>query len=168
MKINNEELSIEKLVEDINPRANLMKNCGNNIYLSDNQIEILKQYGFTYQNYSNLKSLIFDIEEYINENYRGDCSLKAIAAAVQISPNHLHVVFKRETGVTPFAYVLKKRIVHAQRLIVTGEMSMLEIALESGFCSQSHFNKAFRAATGVTPVQYRKNLLQQGVDKYDG
>lgn len=69
MKINNEEVSIEKLVETTNPRANLMKNCGNNIYLSDNQIEILKQYGFSYQNYSSLKSLIFDIEEYINENY---------------------------------------------------------------------------------------------------
>lgn len=106
--------------------------------------------------------------EYINENYRGNCSLKAIADAVQISPNHLHVVFTRETGMTPFSYVLKKRILHAQRLIIAGEMSMLEIALETGFCSQSHFNKAFRDATGATPMQYRKKLLQQGVDKYDG
>jgi len=106
--------------------------------------------------------------EYINENYRGDCSLGMIADAVQISPNHLHVVFTRETGMTPFAYVLKKRIAHAQRFIMAGDKSMLEIALETGFCSQSHFNKAFRAATGTTPVQYRKQLLQQGVDKYDG
>lgn len=106
--------------------------------------------------------------EYINENYRGNCSLKVIADAVQISPNHLHVVFTRETGMTPFAYVLKKRIAYAQRLIMAGEKSMLEIALETGFCSQSHFNKAFRDATGATPVQYRKKLLQQGVDKYDG
>ena len=106
--------------------------------------------------------------EYINENYRGACSLKAIADAVQISPNHLHVVFTRETGMTPFAYVLKKRIAHAQRLIMAGDKSMLEIALETGFCSQSHFNKAFRAIIGMTPLQYRKQLLQQGVDKYDG
>ena len=69
MKINNEEISIEKLVESTNPRENLMKYCGNDIYLSDIQIDILKQYGFLYQNYSNLKSLIFDIEEYLNENY---------------------------------------------------------------------------------------------------
>lgn len=72
MKINNEEVSLEKLVSDMNPRADLMKNCGNGIYLSDNQIEILKQYNFEYQNYSNLKSLIFDIEEYLNENYEED------------------------------------------------------------------------------------------------
>lgn len=69
MKINNEEVSIEKLVNDINPRANLMKNYGNDIYLSDSQISVLKQYGFKYEQYSNLKSLIFDIEEYLNENY---------------------------------------------------------------------------------------------------
>lgn len=72
MKINNEEVSIEKLVSDINPRANLMKNYGNDIYLSDAQIEVLKQYNFSYQNYSSLKSLIFDIEEYLNENYGED------------------------------------------------------------------------------------------------
>lgn len=72
MKINDQELSIEKLVQDTNPRSNLMRYCGNDIYLSDMQIEILKQYGFLYQNYSSIKSLIFDIEEYINENYDQD------------------------------------------------------------------------------------------------
>lgn len=106
--------------------------------------------------------------EFINEHYRDSCSLGIIAEAVRISPNHLHAVFTREMGKTPFEYVLKRRIVHAQRLIMAGEKSMLEIALETGFCSQSHFNKAFRTATGTTPVQYRKHLLQQGIDKYDG
>jgi len=69
MKINNEEVSIEKLVTDLNPRANMMKNCGNNIYLSDIQINILESFGFSYQKYSDIKSLIFDIEEYLSENY---------------------------------------------------------------------------------------------------
>lgn len=69
MKINNEEVSIEDLVSNINPRANMTKDCGNGIYLSEPQIKILKQYGFSYQKYSNIKSLIFDIEEYLNENY---------------------------------------------------------------------------------------------------
>ena len=69
MKINNEEVSLEELVHSTNPRANLMKNCGNGIYLSDSQIAVLKQYGFSYQNYSDIKRLIFDVEEYLNENY---------------------------------------------------------------------------------------------------
>lgn len=69
MKINNEEVSIERLVTDLNPRANMMKDCGNGIYLSDIQINVLKSFGFNYEKYSDIKSLIFDIEEYLNENY---------------------------------------------------------------------------------------------------
>ena len=72
MKINHEEVSIEELVSNINPRANMFKDCGNGIYLSNNQIEVLNQYGFFYEKYSNIKSLIFDIEEYLNENYEED------------------------------------------------------------------------------------------------
>jgi len=72
MRINNEDVSIEELVNKLNPRDNIIKDCGNGIYLSQPQIEILKQYGFSYQKYSNVKSLIFDIEEYLNENYEED------------------------------------------------------------------------------------------------
>lgn len=72
MKINDKEVSVEELVNEIKPRDNMIKDCGNGIYLSDFQIQILKQYGFSYQKYSNAKSLIFDIEEYLNENYEED------------------------------------------------------------------------------------------------
>jgi len=72
MKINNEDISVEELVTKLNPRNNMFKDCGNRIYLSEPQIEILTQYGFNYQSYANLKSLIFDIEEYLNENYDQD------------------------------------------------------------------------------------------------
>lgn len=68
MRINNEEVSVEELVTKLNPRNNMIKDCGNGIYLSEPQISILKQYGFNYEKYSNAKSLIFDIEEYLNEN----------------------------------------------------------------------------------------------------
>ena len=69
MKINNEEINIEKLVSEINPRENMIKDRQNGIFLSDYQIELLKQYGFIYENYPNVKSLIFDLEDYLNENY---------------------------------------------------------------------------------------------------
>lgn len=96
--------------------------------------------------------------EYINENYSEDCSLCRIASAVKVSPNHLHAVFSEHIGMTPYEYVLSKRIQKAKMLIMTGERSMLEIALETGFCSQSHFNKVFRKQTGMTPMEYRENL----------
>lgn len=99
--------------------------------------------------------------EFINEHYRSDCSLKHIADAVNVSPNYLHTVFLNSTGMTPFEYTTKKRIEHAQRLIMAGELTMLDIALETGFCSQSHFNKVFKSQVGLTPVEYRKKLIEQ-------
>lgn len=102
------------------------------------------------------------VYEYINEHFCADCSLSTLAAAVHVSPNYLHVLFKSVVGMTPFEYVMKKRIDMAQRLIMAGEKSMLEISMETGFCSQSHFNKTFKSRTGQTPAQYRQSLI----DKY--
>lgn len=72
MRINNEEILLEKLVEEINPRNHLMEHLKNDIYLSQVQVDILKQYGFSYQKYSNVKSLILDIEDYLNYHYDED------------------------------------------------------------------------------------------------
>ena len=105
--------------------------------------------------------IVAEAYEYLNEHYAGDCSLKTVSAALHVSPNYLPTVFLREMGVTPFAYVTEKRIGRAKRLIAAGELSMLEIAMSTGFCSQSHFNRVFREATGCTPAAYRRRLLEQ-------
>ena len=102
-----------------------------------------------------------DAYEFVNENYTGDCSLRRIAEALNISPNYLHTVFVRNIGITPFEYVTQKRIEKAKKLIMAGEKTMLEISMEIGFCSQSHFNKVFKEKTGQTPVEYRNALLEQ-------
>ena len=99
--------------------------------------------------------------EYINENYSRSCTLNKIADAVSISPNYLHSVFTATIGMTPLEYVTKKRIERAKQLIMIGDNSMLEIALTVGFCSQSHFNKVFKQKTGMTPAEYKKELLSQ-------
>ncbi len=104
--------------------------------------------------------IVQDACEYIREHYKSsDCTLENIAAAVNLSRNRLHTVFKRITGMTPFAYVTQMRIDQAKRLILAGEMTMLDVALETGFCSQSHFSQAFKRATGMTPAAYRNKLL---------
>jgi AraC-like DNA-binding protein len=97
--------------------------------------------------------------EYINEHFTERCSLRDIAEAVNVSPNYLHTAFKEAFGETPYAYVTRKRIEKAKRLIAAGRESMLTIALETGFCSQSHFNKVFKAHTGMTPKEYRNSIV---------
>lgn len=99
--------------------------------------------------------------EYINENYAADCSLKSIAEALHVSPNYLHTVFRQGIGCTPYEMVSERRINKAKKLIASGEKTMSQIALETGFCSQSHFNKVFKEKTGQTPIAYRRSLLEQ-------
>ncbi len=97
--------------------------------------------------------------EYIIEHFSENCSLERIANEVNLSPNYLHTAFKEAFGETPYAYVTGKRIEKAKRLISAGRESMLTIALETGFCSQSHFNKVFKSHTGMTPKEYRNSIV---------
>lgn len=55
---------IDNLLKDIKPR--LHKNY-NGIFLTDEEVKILKIYGFDINKYSNIKELMFDLEEYLNE-----------------------------------------------------------------------------------------------------
>ena len=66
MIVNNKNLDIEKLVKDVYEDKSFIKNRGNGIYLSDNDIEVLKRYDIDYSKYSSLNNLIFDIEEILN------------------------------------------------------------------------------------------------------
>ena len=102
--------------------------------------------------------LVRDAYEYIAENFTRPLPLAEIAEALHVSPSYLHATFKRSVGATPAQIVTARRIDKAKRLIAAGEKSMLEIALEVGFCSQSHFNKVFLKECGITPATYKKEL----------
>lgn len=67
MKINNQEVSVDDLVSKLSNDITFKK-YGKNIYLSNNQVNILDKYQFNINNYSDISSLIFDIEEYLNDN----------------------------------------------------------------------------------------------------
>lgn len=105
--------------------------------------------------------IIAEAYGYIDENFTSSCTLAEIASCVHVSPNYLHTLFKGVTGQTPFEYVTERRINKAKRLIMAGELTLLEIALSCGFCSQSHFNKVFAEHTGQTPAAYRRTLAER-------
>ena len=67
MKINNKELDINELTNAVYNEKSRIKMRGNGIYLSDNQIEVLNRYNINYKKYNSLSSLIFEIEEILNE-----------------------------------------------------------------------------------------------------
>jgi AraC-like DNA-binding protein len=63
------------------------------------------------------------------------------------------------TGLTPVAYVLQVRLNYAHRMITTQDLSLTEIASKCGFQNLSHFSKTFKQQFGVSPMQFRKNIM---------
>ena len=108
---------------------------------------------------SSTSRIVTEAKKYINQNYMNSCSLDKLALALNVSANHIRFVFKEKTGISPYEYTIAKRISEAKALIADGRLSMLEIALQVGFCSQSHFNKIFKEQTSKTPTEYRSLLL---------
>jgi AraC-like DNA-binding protein len=77
--------------------------------------------------------------------------LGAIAKMVGVSPHHLSRRVRGETGLTLQQHLRRLRIDHACNALASGRMNVTEAALEVGYQSLSHFAKAFREETGLTP-----------------
>lgn len=75
-----EQFDFESIGLDIEKTR--LKARNNNIYLSDNQIEILKRYNIDYQKYNSISSLLFDIEEILNSGM-GEDDLEILSNDIQ-------------------------------------------------------------------------------------
>lgn len=93
------------------------------------------------------------VKEYINEHLQQDLKLDEIAAIAQISPYHFLRLFKQSMGLTPHQYILQCRLNQAKHLLQHSNLSIVEIATQTGFCDQSHLTRYFKRMTGVTPRQ---------------
>ena len=67
--------------------------------------------------------------------------------------------FKTSFGLTPYQYVLQRRIDRAKRLLASENPSLTSMALELGFASHAHFTSAFHARTGMTPSAFRRDKI---------
>jgi AraC-like DNA-binding protein len=95
---------------------------------------------------------------YVHDRWREDFALRELASDVGISPYHLIRTFERQIGMPPSRYRRALRVLAARRLVRAG-VPPAEVAAECGFCDQSHLNRHFKAATGVTPGQYAKSQI---------
>jgi AraC family transcriptional regulator len=85
-----------------------------------------------------------------------DLSLETLAGHSGFSPFHLHRMFLRAAGETPKAFTLRVRLSRAAALLLSGEQTVLNVALECGFHSHETFSRAFKRQFGMTPRAYRE------------
>jgi AraC-like DNA-binding protein len=111
-------------------------------------------------NYKNLQfdtknKRILTIHEYLMNNYRESIDLKKVASLVNMAECSVCRFFKSIVGVTIFEYLNKIKVDFACKLLMDKSLTILDVAIDSGFNNISHFNKQFKKVTGVSPLVYR-------------
>lgn len=92
---------------------------------------------------------------YIDAHLAEGAPLAAIAREVGLSPYHFCTAFRRAAGLSPHAFLRRRRLERAQALLA-GPLPLVEVALRCGFASQQHFTTAFSRAFGVPPGAWRR------------
>lgn len=83
-------------------------------------------------------------------------SLSDLAKEIGVSRFHFWRAFKQSTGMTPHAFIARRRLERSAAMLRSTRLSATEIALECGFGSSSHFANAFRRAFGTSPTEFRR------------
>lgn len=96
--------------------------------------------------------------DYIAENYKNHITLEALAELVHLSETRLSRIFRNITGMSCIDYVIEYRLSIALDLLRTSDMSVIEIAYETGFNNISYFNRTFKKHFNKTPTEYRKKI----------
>ena len=93
---------------------------------------------------------------YIDEDLSNhDLKMSMVAKKFNISSSHFSTVFRQEFGITFRDYLSNIRIDHAKELLRTTNISISEIAYQSGYNDSHYFSSVFKKKTGITPREFR-------------
>lgn len=95
------------------------------------------------------------VQDYIEANIGSDIALTDLAGLLDMPVDSFARRFRAATGLAPYAYVIERRVRHAETLLKTTREEIAVIALTLGFSSQSHLTTTFRRVVGTTPRAYR-------------
>lgn len=111
---------------------------------------------------TNVTSVAAIVANTIKKNYNTPIKINDLAHDFNISRNYLYTLFKKTYGVSPQEYLLMRRIEKAKQLLSnnTTDLSVKQISIAVGFENPLYFSRVFRARTGFSPTQYRKNEKQ--------
>jgi AraC family transcriptional regulator len=105
------------------------------------------------------------VRDVLAERATGPVRIGALASAEGLSPSALSQAFRAAFGITPLAFVRRRRVEWARAALRQDpHQSLARLAISAGFADQSHLTRAFRVETGLTPGRYRSHLLSREID----
>lgn len=106
-------------------------------------------------------NVLFVIDQYISEHYRGKIQLKDIAEVAHLNPVYLSIYFKRVKGINLVDYINEFRIDKAKDLLRNTTDPIYDIAEDVGFANAKYFTKVFRHFVGLSPSDYRRGTQSE-------
>ena len=98
------------------------------------------------------------ISRYVEEHYREEISLAALAEAMHYSLPYVSRRFREETGVSFVRYLQSFRVMQGCRLLASGDRTLAEISEAVGYSDVKFFSSLVRRETGLSPSDFRKSL----------
>lgn len=114
-----------------------------------------------FDDYKN-KQKIQQAVAYIRENFDKDLNMAVVSNHISMNYSLFSYVFKQYTGSNFVNFLKDIRIEEAKRLLEETDMKVIDISRKVGYENEKHFMKIFKAACGVSPTEYRKNMLFKG------
>jgi AraC family transcriptional regulator len=99
------------------------------------------------------------IRELVHAKMEDELSLDEMAESVGLSTAHFARMFRKSTGQTPHQFVLRHRLERAKAMLHAPDARVLDVAVACGFKTQQHFAQVFRYFCGISPTEYRENLV---------
>ncbi|NWL87889.1 MULTISPECIES: helix-turn-helix transcriptional regulator [unclassified Paenibacillus] len=117
------------------------------------------QQAATYGANDQAQTLVWKMTGFIHQHYDRKITLDDIAASGAVCRSRCCELFNKYIGQTPNTYLMNYRIAKSYDLLCETNRTICEIALTCGFQTASYFSYVFRRETGLTPQNYRKQLL---------
>lgn len=105
--------------------------------------------------------------DWVRENLHQEHSIDMLAERAAMSRRNFTRHFRLATGTSVKQWLLNQRLIHAQRLLETGDTSIEHVAHESGFGTALSLRQHFKAALRTSPSDYRKRFRAGATDRAD-
>ena len=99
--------------------------------------------------------LCLNVCNYINDHCTENISIDDIAKIAGFSKYHFSRLFKKTMNVSCYEYLINRRIMYAEQLLIEPGLTIMQVAMKSGFNSLATFNRVFKAKNHCTPKEYR-------------
>jgi AraC family transcriptional regulator len=98
------------------------------------------------------------VRDFVEENLFRPIYLAELSEIAELSRMHFAAQFRAATGQTPHAYLLRRKVERAQRLLSDPTLSVADVASIAGFKNNTHFASAFKKIVGESPSRWRSNI----------